>query len=395
LHISHDHPDLLEKRPFPELGAALRGRVGHVLAVWMDLVRRTVPAASGLPDAELQDHVPVILARMADALEGARPEGLRASSPEQGLTRFRQNYGVQDVMAEDRLMRRVIVQQVEAGLGRRMTLAEQLALDGVIDEMLQGAVAAYVGEQHAQLRAAAEAELKYLSFLSHDLNNNLASVTLTLQVLKRRLGDAPEFADEVGTLDDAQRAVLDTIGGMGRLLQSERLRKAGAPGERRPVNLHDLLASAARLSSRAAKEKGIKIIVDAAPDAVAQTDRELIGLVVQNLVGNAVKYSDGGTVRVAADCAGGGCTVAVSDEGPGIAVEHLRHIFDAFARGAAAHGRPGVGLGLTIASQAARLLGAQLSVESTVGVGSTFRLAIPPPGRDAAGRRGPRPPQKP
>ena len=182
----------------------------------------------------------------------------------------------------------------------------------------------------------------------------------------------------VRTLDDAQQAVLSTIGGMARLLESERLRKAGVRAEQKPVNLHDLLVGAARLSSKAAEKKGIRITVDASPEVVAHSDRELIGLVVQNLVGNAVKYSSRGTVRIGAECADGRCVVSVSDEGPGIAVEHLNRIFEGFARGEL-HGQLGVGLGLTIASQAAKLLGAELTVESEVGRGSTFRLILPLP----------------
>jgi signal transduction histidine kinase len=104
----------------------------------------------------------------------------------------------------------------------------------------------------------------------------------------------------------------------------------------------------------------------------------LIGLVVQNLVGNAVKYSSTGMVRISATCgADGRCAISVSDEGPGIAVEHLNRIFDAFARGEM-YGQGGVGLGLAIASQAAKLLGAELAVESAVGTGSAFRLVLPP-----------------
>jgi signal transduction histidine kinase len=66
----------------------------------------------------------------------------------------------------------------------------------------------------------------------------------------------------------------------------------------------------------------------------------------------------------------------VSDQGPGIAPENLTHLFDAFQR-ADTYGKPGVGLGLSIASEATRLLGGKLEVESVVGVGSTFRLLLP------------------
>ena len=373
--------DLLKHQPFPGLAAALRSQSKAILTTWVEQVRLALPSVRSLPFRELQDSLPVILAHMADALESADhrdAERLAKQSPSQGVTRFGQHYDVRELVLEDRLLRRLIIEHVQGAMDRRMTLDEQVALDMGIDVMLQQAVVAFVGEQHAQLRVAAEAELKYLSFLSHDLENNLSGVTIMLQLLRRRLVTSPEFAGDVQTLDDAQQAVLNTVGGMARLLESERLRKSGATAEQKPVNLHDLLVGAARQSAGAAEKKGVKITVDAAPDAVARSDRELIGLVVQNLIGNAVKYSAGGTVRVGATCgADGRCGIAVSDEGPGIAVEHMNRIFDAFSRGEP-HGQHGVGLGLTIASQAAKLIGAELTVESKVGVGSTFRLVLPP-----------------
>ena len=372
--------DLLKYQPFPELAAALRSQSTAIIERWVEQVRLALPSVRHLTFEELRDGQPAILARMADALASASAEDaerLAEQSPSQGITRFRQRYDVRELVLEDRLLRRIIIEHVQGAMDRRMTLAEQVALDMAIDVMLQQAVVAFVGEQHSQLRVAAEAELKYLSFLSHDLNNNLSTVTLFLKLLRRRLESSPAFAADVRTLDDAQQAVTNTIGGMARLLESERLRKASVPVERRPVNLHGVLATAVRQSSEAAEKKGIKIAVDALPDVVAETDRELIGLVVQNFVGNAVKYSSKGTVRVGAAWAGGRCVLSVTDEGPGIAVEHLSRIFDAFARGEM-HGQGGVGLGLAIASQAAKLLGAELTVESKVGVGSTFRLALPP-----------------
>ena len=97
---------------------------------------------------------------------------------------------------------------------------------------------------------------------------------------------------------------------------------------------------------------------------------------LQNLLGKAVKYGVAGTAHVRASDGSGPVVVAVSDEGPGIAPEQIDRIFDAFRRGEG-HAQAGVGLGLTIASQAAKLLGATLTVESTPGVGLTFALTLP------------------
>jgi signal transduction histidine kinase len=124
-----------------------------------------------------------------------------------------------------------------------------------------------------------------------------------------------------------------------------------------------------------AQDKGVKIAVEVPSDIVIENDGELLGLILQNLLGNAVKYSSMGTVRLRAEMADGHCTLSVRDEGMGIAAEHLQHIFQAFSRGDA-HGEPGVGLGLSIAAQAAKLLGGTLSVQSIVGQGSTFSLTI-------------------
>jgi signal transduction histidine kinase len=144
-----------------------------------------------------------------------------------------------------------------------------------------------------------------------------------------------------------------------------------------PVRLRPLVAEVLAQESRRAVEKGL-VLENAVPDHVAaHSDRELLTLVLQNLLGNAVKYSRSGTVRVSATEHELGWKVAVSDQGPGIPPERRDALFQAFSRGET-HGEPGVGLGLTIASQAARLLGSDLSVESTVGVGTTFTFTAPP-----------------
>ena len=75
-----------------------------------------------------------------------------------------------------------------------MDVPESAALHAAIDVMLQRSVIALVEQQKAQLRAAAETELKFLSFLSHDLNNNLNNVTLSLEVLGQELKGAGGFA---------------------------------------------------------------------------------------------------------------------------------------------------------------------------------------------------------
>jgi signal transduction histidine kinase len=147
------------------------------------------------------------------------------------------------------------------------------------------------------------------------------------------------------------------------------------------VDLHELASALARQFERAAEQKGLVLAVEGEPGAIAVTDPDLLALVLRNLIGNAIKYARTGAVRVAVEPRPGeGATawaVSVADQGPGIGPEHLGRIFEAFRRGEV-FGQEGVGLGLAIASQAAKLLGAELTVESQVGRGSTFRLSLGP-----------------
>jgi signal transduction histidine kinase len=376
------HRDLLAQHPFPELASALRSQQDRILETWVALVREALPVTRALSFDELKDNIPAILAGMADALESGGGEAvakLIEASPQQGLTRYRQKYNLVDLMLEDRLLRRVIVEGVGASLGRALNMAEDMALHTAIDLMLQQAVIALVGQQQEKLRIAAEAELKYLSFLSHDLNNNLGSVTLWLQVLRDRLSNYPEFEEDVETVEAIQQSILDTIAGMGRILQAERLRKAGVAPKAGLVHLQKLARNIVRQLSQHAQRKGVTLSAEVPAEAVLRSDSELISLVMQNLVGNGIKYSKQGTVRISAQTDGSAPSrqwvLSVSDEGPGIAPEQMKDIFEAFRRGES-HGQDGVGLGLAIVSQAAKLLGAEVTVESKVGNGSTFSVKL-------------------
>ena len=232
-----------------------------------------------------------------------------------------------------------------------------------------------------------ESELKYLSFLSHDLNNNLSAIHLHLDLLKERLSRSPDFSADVGELDLAQQSIRHTTEGMRRLLGHARVPNGNSDPCTRPVNLFELATSVVTRQRALACAKGLALLVEGPCDAVAHSDSALIALVLQNLVGNSVKYSTRGTVRVLCRrgrrARGWQWTLSVADDGPGIAPRLLASVFTAFQRGEA-QGQEGFGLGLAVALEAAAMLGADLWAESEIGVGSTFHLALPPSERQRA-----------
>ncbi len=180
----------LRERTYRELAEALRSRIEPILREWEGLVRTHVPPASDVSFAEVLDHLPEILNNMADALfsdDVLEINHLFQRSPEQGIHRFQLHYDVTQLATEDRMLRRLILEHVDDALGRRKTIEEETALNWAIDLMGQQAMVAFVGHQNQRLRETAEAELRYLSFLSHDLNGNLNNISLSLHILRQRL----------------------------------------------------------------------------------------------------------------------------------------------------------------------------------------------------------------
>ena len=133
-----------------------------------------------------------------------------------------------------------------------------------------------------------------------------------------------------------------------------------------------------------AREKGLAM--EYAPPAEpleVRADRIKLSRVIGNLLGNAIKFTETGTVRLEASRTDQGRVEArVTDTGVGIAPEHLLNIFDEFfqLRNPERDRNKGTGLGLTICKRLVDAMGGTLSVESTPGAGSTFTVTIPPAG---------------
>ncbi|SFN60397.1 Signal transduction histidine kinase [Nitrosospira briensis] len=382
--------DLLAYHAFPLLASALTERKDAILQEWESAVAHTLPAADALTLENLRNSVPLILQELIDAFASGQPEATRyleEGSKLHGESRFQENYNMRELVVEYRLLRRVMIEQISGVLNEKLDMENNVALNMAVDTALQSGIVMFTENLQAQIKASTEIRSKYLSYLSHDLRNHLNRATLHIQLLSAKLARIPEYESNVLDLDSVKNAILQTTAGMDKLLQSEQLRRGSMHQAANVVDLNLFLSEVVKQVAPEAKSKGLELEMDVPEGAKAVSDEKLLILVLQNLLDNAVKYSSAGTIKVRArdhsNAENISWVLSIIDHGPGIAPENLTHLFDAFRRGET-HGIPGVGLGLSIAAEAARLLGGKLEIESEVDVGSTFRLMLPSPASPAS-----------
>jgi signal transduction histidine kinase len=376
---------LLALKSNPRVAGALRGRKESIVRRWEEAVREMLPKADELTTKQVRDTIPIVIDQMIRTLESTDTGELQqffTLSRQHGVVRFNEAYSVRELVIEYRLLRAIMLDEVHAGLREAKVEGagpELIAINMAVDIALQQAVVAFVDYQAQKLKGAAEAESKYLSFLSHDLRNNLNNITLTLELLVMRLKGMPEFSEEHESLVAARQSIWETMEGMERLMHAERLKRQAIQPKFSAVKVRELVEKIVVPLRRRAEEKGLGLENKVPAEVVINSDEQLLTLVVQNLVGNGLKYTDKGGVTVdlvKGEATGGRYVLTVRDTGRGIAAEDRAKLFEAFSRGET-HGESGAGLGLAIASAAARLLGAELGVDSEVGRGTVFQVKFP------------------
>jgi two-component system, NtrC family, sensor histidine kinase GlrK len=218
---------------------------------------------------------------------------------------------------------------------------------------------------------------RFLRHLSHELKTPLTALREGAELLNDGIG---------GQLTSTQRQVVtimrDNSIKLQRLIEDlldyQRALHAAASLEPRSVALDALVREVVRSHELAVQAKGQKLQLELGKVTV-EADPEKLRSILDNLLGNAVKFTPGGgTIAVLAEASGGEATIDVVDSGPGVPAEERESIFDSFFRGRAqASGRvEGTGLGLAIAREFAEAHGGRISVVSDAS-GGHFRVTLP------------------
>ncbi|GIW44482.1 MAG: hypothetical protein KatS3mg077_1764 [Candidatus Binatia bacterium] len=238
--------------------------------------------------------------------------------------------------------------------------------------------------------AATRAKTVFLASMSHEIRTPLTGVLGMLSLLQKTelTAEQKEYVDTAMASGEALLVLLTDLLELSRI-ESGRL-------ELRPstVRCRDTFEDVCRMFRARASQKGVALVldIDASVPAMIHIDAKALRQVLVNLVGNAVKFTSRGSVRLEArwGSEAEGSThlhIVVRDTGPGIAPEDLQRIFEPFCQTETGRRGGGTGLGLAIVRRFAEAMGGRVWAESTVGQGSAFHVALPALPADAESPR--------
>jgi PAS domain S-box-containing protein len=266
----------------------------------------------------------------------------------------------------------------ENGTGVRGEVGELLWRDGVIlDISERRRMEEDLREAKERAEQAAAARATFVANMSHEIRTPMNSI----------LGFTDVLLD--GDLSPQQRHQLDTVRSSGRallrllneILDTAKLEKGAVELEQRDYNLLSLIDELSSTLGAAARAKGLRVDVHYDPSLPASLrgDELRVRQVLTNLLDNAIKFTEHGSVTLCARAQGERLHIEVRDTGIGIAPERLAAIFEPFTQADASVTRRfgGTGLGTTICKQLVELMGGTIHAESEPGQGACFHVALP------------------
>ena len=230
-------------------------------------------------------------------------------------------------------------------------------------------------EAKAETERIMQQRERLLLTITHDIKAPAASIAGFIDLLSEYV-DQPKAVGYLQNISGSAKHLLQLV---SALLDYHKLESGKA--ERHEVSFAPavLISECVAQMQPLAMEKKLKLATDVqvTESMLCRSDAFRIKQIVNNLVGNAIKYTDKGEVRVGVSIANRQLSISVKDTGCGMTPNELQTVFNAFTRLPGAQGKEGVGLGLTITREIVTLLGGEINVQSAKGKGSTFTVSLP------------------
>ncbi len=235
-------------------------------------------------------------------------------------------------------------------------------------------VADYFNDMARELEGVETLQSDFTANVSHEMKTPLAVIKNYTALLKtpglpedKRL----EYAEEAGAAADRLSALVTNI------LKLNKLENRQIFPEKEEYDLGEQLCGCMLNFESQWESKGLEIETDIEDGVTVTADGELLALVWNNLISNAVKFTDSGRISISLKRDGDSATVRIADTGCGISAKDGKHIFEKFYQADTSHATGGNGLGLALVKRVIDIEGADISVESEPGKGSVFTVRIP------------------
>jgi signal transduction histidine kinase len=236
-----------------------------------------------------------------------------------------------------------------------------------------------IEEKGRELEIANEHKSEFLANMSHELRTPLNAILgYTELILDNIYGDVPEKIQEV--LERLEKNGRHLLGLINDVLDLSKIEAGQLTLSLDEYSMGELIQTVFTSVEALAAEKKLELKVKVPKDLMTgKGDEQRIAQVLLNLLGNAIKFTEEGEVRVEATVSNKTFLVSVSDTGPGLSEADQKKIFEEFhqADGSSTRKKGGTGLGLSISKKIVEMHGGRIWVESTPGEGSTFRFTLP------------------
>jgi signal transduction histidine kinase len=236
-----------------------------------------------------------------------------------------------------------------------------------------------IEEKGRELEIANKHKSEFLANMSHELRTPLNAILgYTELILDNIYGDVPvKIQDVLKRLEKNGRHLLGLI---NNVLDLSKIEAGQLTLSLNEYSMAEVIQTVFTSVEALAAEKKLDLKVDVSNDlTIGKGDEQRIAQVILNLIGNAIKFTDEGEIKVEATVANETFLVSVSDTGPGLEEVDQKNIFEEFHQvdGSSTRKKGGTGLGLSISKKIVEMHGGRIWVESTLGKGSTFRFILP------------------